>query len=99
MSTDYGLLEPACSPTDEKTEDEIIRVYFHFAERLNGETISTTAFELPDGLTNVDEDDTDSVQSILVSGGTRGRSYRITCTVTTSAGQTLQQTRRVFVRE
>lgn len=99
MTTDYGLSPDCGSPDLDKTPEEIIRVPFHWAARLNGETIATTEFELPDGLTNEDEDDEDSVQSILVSGGSADRTYRITCTVTTSGARTLQQTKRVAVRE
>lgn len=98
MTDDYGLLSAYGSPTDEKTPDETIRVTFHWAARLNGETILTAAYALPDGLTNEDEDDADSVQSILVSGGDEGRTYRVTCTVTTSGSRELQMTRYVAVR-
>lgn len=97
--SDYGLSVDSGAPNYEKTPDETIRVQFHWAEKLDGETIITAAYELPDGLTNVDEDDIDSVQSILVSGGSACRTYRIECTVTTSSARTLQQVKRVVVRE
>lgn len=99
MTSDYGLVDHGGSPNYEKTPDEVILVSFTWAEKLDGETILTAAYELPDGLTNEDEDDTDSVQSILVSGGSATRTYRVECTVTTSAGRTLQQVKRVVVRE
>lgn len=99
MSTDYGLPRDYGSSTHEKTPDETIRVNFHFAERLDGDTISTTVFELPDGLTSVGEYDEDSVQGLLVSGGTHGRVYRVVCKVTTHASAVYQQVRRIVVRE
>ena len=97
--TDYGLADLSGPPLVEKTPDETIRVTFHWAEKLDGETILTAAYELPDGLTNEDEADEDSVQSVLVSGGDDGRTYRVQCTVTTSGARTLQQVKRVAVRE
>lgn len=99
MTTDYGLNETTCAPIYEKTPDEVVRVDFPWATRLDGETISTTAYELPDGLTNDAEIDSGTVQSIRISGGTNGHTYRVTCTITTSGTRTLQWTKRVWVRE
>ena len=53
--SDYGLNGCPRSAEYEKTPDEIVTVPFAWAARLNGETISTATFELPDGLTNVAE--------------------------------------------
>lgn len=98
MTTDYGISVNGGNPNYAKTPDETIRVPFHWAEALDGETLLTTAYELPDGLTNEAEEDEDSVQSVLVSGGNAG-TYRVQCTVTTSGGRELQQVKRVVVRE
>lgn len=97
--SDYDLAGDCGSPNLEKTPDETIRVTFHWAARLDGETLLTTAYELPDGLTNESEEDQDSAQSVLVSGGTAGQLYRVQCTVTTSGSRELQQVKRVAVRE
>lgn len=97
--SDYGLNGDCGSPNYEKTPDETIRVSFTWAEKLDSETILTAAYELPDGLTNEDEADEDSVQSVLLSGGSACRTYRVQCTVMTSGARTLQQVKRVAVRE
>lgn len=99
MSEDYGLTSECGSPTEEKAPGDTIRVTFPWAQRLDGETLLTAAYTLPDGLTNEDTDDQDSVQSILVSGGDSARIYRVTCTITTSGGRELSWTKRVAVRE
>lgn len=100
--SDYGLLNDPGSPNIEKTPDEIIRVPFNWASRLDGETISSDTFELPDGLTNVAEDANASTVSerwIRLSGGTDGRTYEVHNTIVTSGSRTLEQVKRVVVRE
>lgn len=96
---DYGLHGVAGPATDEKTPGETIRVPFHWAERLDGAAITATQYEFPDGLTGVDTEEDGTFRAAIMSSGDAGRTYRVICTVTTNDGRTLQQTRRVAVRE
>lgn len=97
--SDYGLLPCGGSAQYAKTPDEAILVAFEWAARLDGETISSVSYELPDGLTNEAELGSTSVRSVRVSGGTDGRSYRVIGKVTTSATRDLEWVKRVVVRE
>lgn len=97
--SDYNFSDFVGSPNLEKTPDEVIRVPFHWASRLDGETIVSDTFELPDGLTNVAEIDDGTERAIRVSGGDDGRTYRVENTIVTSGSRTLQQVKRVLVRD
>ena len=98
-SGDYGLLSDAGTPQRLKTPDEAITVLFPWASRLDGETISSASYELPDGLTNEADSESGSVAQVRVSGGFHGRLYRVISKVTTSAGQDFEWVKRVGVAE
>lgn len=98
--SDYGLIPDAYGPVSyTKTPDEEIDIPFAWATRLNGETITTDSFELPDGLTSVLESGTQSLRTIRISAGIDGTTYRVIGKVTTSAGRELEWVQRVLVRE
>jgi hypothetical protein len=65
---------------------------------LDGETISSVSYELPDGLTNEAEAGSTSLRTVRVSGGSCGL-YRVIGKVTTSAARDLEWVQRVIVRE
>lgn len=98
MSTDYGLTPDSGPAAYEKTPDEAIVIEFPWAARLNGETISSVSYELPDGLTNEAEVGTGSLRTVRVSAGNNGL-YRVIGKVTTSASRDLEWVKRVIVRE
>jgi hypothetical protein len=98
--SDYGLNGCMRDPiTHQKTADEIIVVPFYWAARLNGETISTRSFELPDGLANDADAASGTITTIRLSGGSDGLSYRVIGKITTSGSRTLEEVRRVIVRD
>jgi hypothetical protein len=97
--TDYGA-DTVCRPSDvAKDPNETQSYVFRWAKELAGETISTSAFTLPDGLASVATSGSDSTRTIRVSGGSDGGQYRITNTITTSGSRTLEKTLRVLVRD
>ncbi len=98
--SDYGLTSAdGGGVTHEKTPDEAITVTFNWAARLDGETISSVSYELPDGLTNAAETGATSVRTVRLTGGTDGCTYRVICKVVTSGTRTLEWVKRVIVRE
>lgn len=102
MTTDYGYSEIAGTPAVAKTEGETIRLVFQWAARLDGETISSDTWELPDGLTNeaTDSNTSDSSERwIRLSGGDDGRTYEVRNLVVTSGSRTLEMVKRVVVRD
>jgi len=95
--SDYGLLPDAGPLNFEKTPDEAITVLFHWASRLNGETISTATYELPDGLTNEADSESGTIAQVRVAGGTDGLTYRVISKVTTNNSQDFEWVKRVKV--
>jgi hypothetical protein len=57
----------------------------------SGETISTSTFTVPSGLTKVSESNTTTAGTVRISGGSAGTTYRIVHQITTSASQTDQR--------
>jgi hypothetical protein len=99
VSNDYGQ-EPLCGQPDyRKTPDEAIRIDFEWAVKLDGETVSSVSYELPDGLTNEAESGTGATRSVRVSGGSTGSIYRVIGKVTTSGTQDFEWVKRVLVEE
>lgn len=53
-----------------------------------GETITTSTWIVPAGITKTTDTDTDTTTTIWLSGGTAGEHYRITNRVVTNQGRT-----------
>ena len=53
----------------------------------SGETISNSAWTVPDGLTKVSDTDSGGVATVWLSGGVLGTLYTVTNTITTSTGR------------
>jgi len=96
---DYDLPTAYGRPQYQKTPDEAIRVVFPWAARLNGETISSISYELPDGLTNAAEIGTGTLRMVRVTGGEECRIYRVISKIVTSGTRTLEWVKRVRVME
>jgi len=60
------------------------------------ETVTASDWTVPAGLTEVNTDFDDDSSTIMVSGGSNGTVYALTCTATTNQGRTVQ--RRVALR-
>lgn len=98
--SDYGDEGEVCYPAlHDKTPDEAIVIEFPWAARLDGETISSRSFELPDGLTNETDAASGTKTTIRVSGGDDGNSYRVIGKITTNQARDLEWVQRVIVRE
>lgn len=99
MIPDYGLCPPLGPAWYAKTPDEGIVIPFYWAARLDGATISSRVFVLPDGLTNAAETTTGSITTIRVTGGDDGGNYRVRAKVTLSDSRVLEQVKRIRVAE
>ncbi len=97
--SDYGLQPEPGAPHRLKTPDEAITVIFPWASRLDGETISSATYELPDGLTNEADSESGTIAQVRVSGGADGRIYRVISKVTSSGSQDFEWVKRVKVAE
>lgn len=97
---DYEPTGTIGGPADyEKDPDGIQDYVFNWAQKLNGDTISTSTFLLPDGLTSVSTSNTTTTATIFVSGGSAGAMYRITNRITTAGSRTRDWTYYIKVSE
>lgn len=100
MSTDYSV----CStvnyvPDYTKDPDDVIDVSFNWVGFLNGDTIATSTFLLPDGLTQDSSSNTTLRTTVWLSGGSAGTLCRVTNRVVTAGGRTKDMTKLVMVVE
>lgn len=63
----------------------------------SGETIDTSAWTVPTGLTKVSDSQSDTVTKIVLSGGTAGEEYRVTNRIVTQGGDIPRTVDRSFV--
>lgn len=96
---DYGIDAAYYPPDYVKDPDSTVDYQFKWSGELDGDTISTSTFLLPDGLTQVSVSNTTTTATIFVSGGTEHQSYRITNRITTAGGRTFDKTIRVLIAE
>jgi len=84
----------------DKDPDEVVRYGIDFVDRVDdGVTLSSgTWSSSPAGLTLSASAVATTVASVLVAGGSIGSAHEVTVTVTTSDGQTLQQTATLQIR-
>lgn len=100
MSYDYGdPVSDGYAPDFEKDPNSVEDFAFNWVMDLNGDSITSSSFELPDGLTQVSIANDATKTQIFVSGGARGQTYRITNRIVTSGGRTFDKTIRIYVKE
>lgn len=65
----------------------------------DGDTIVSSEWIVPDGLTKDSQSTTTTVATVWLSGGTAGQAYEITNRITTSQGRTDDRSILIVVRE
>jgi hypothetical protein len=71
-----------------KDPGEKLKYTFDWVDWLSsGETISTSSWTVPSGLTKVAEVNTTTTSTVTLDGGTLGTTYRCKLTITTNQGQ------------
>jgi hypothetical protein len=100
MSDDYGSYNCSTGTPDYLKDPDSTEDYqFNWAPELDGDTISSVSWSLPDGLTQVSTSNTTTTATIFVSGGSEGSQYRIRCRVVTAGGRTWDRTIRIQVED
>lgn len=98
--TDYSSCLSSAWPIDyEKDADSTEDFPINWAGKLDGDTIDTSIWELPDGLTQVSASNTATTTNIFVSRGTECMTYRLRNRITTVGGRTYDKTIYVRIRE
>jgi hypothetical protein len=99
LTDDYGSYSGSCAAPDFELDPDATDDYtFALAPELDGDTIDTVTFLLPDGLTEVSSSNTDTTATIFLTGAECGVTYRVTCHYTTTGGRTRDKTIRVVGR-
>lgn len=82
-----------------KDPDEVLDYELDWSVRLGTDTISTSTWIVPTGITkNSDTSDSTSA-TIWLSGGTAGESYTFTNRITTTGGRTMDESVKLKVKD
>ena len=85
----------------DKDPSDVIDYGLDYANWLEtGEEITgTPTWTVPTGITKSAQANTTTTATAMLSGGTAGKIYIVSCTVNTTAGRTLQRSFRVHVKQ
>ncbi len=70
-----------------------------WSDWLGADTIATSTWTVPTGLTKTDESKTDTSATVWLSGGTAGQIYTVMNHIVTVGGRTDERSFRVFVQD
>lgn len=82
-----------------KDENEILDYVIDWTDRLAQDTISTSTWTVPSGLTESSSSSTTTTTTVWLSGGTTGTTYDVLNRITTAAGRTMDQTVRIKIAD
>lgn len=85
---------PQVSPKDPA---EVELFVFDWTDALAGDTIATSDWTVPAGITEDATADDDTTTRITLSGGTDGLAYEVSCSITTAGGRQLKRSMIVVV--
>ena len=97
--SDYGFYQRPSHPDFEQDPDSILDYPFEWGPELEGDSIETSTFVLPDGMTLVNQTLNGSLAVAYVSGPQCGIVYRLTNRITTGDGRSIDKTVRILGRE
>jgi hypothetical protein len=86
-------------PDFTKDSHEVLDYRVDWSEWLDADTISTSTWHVPDGITQDAENETTTTATIWLSGGTTGENYNVTNHITTAGGRTGERTITIKVRD
>lgn len=70
----------------------------NWADYLGAQTISSSSWSVPTGITQDSVSNTSSAATIWLTGGTHGQEYVITNQITTSGGQIAERSIKILCR-
>jgi hypothetical protein len=82
-----------------KDPDAVLDYNVDWEDWLGSDTIASVSHTVPTGLTLDSETYTNTVATAIISGGTAGTRYEITCQITTAGGLTDDRSYYIRVRE
>lgn len=81
-----------------KDPDEVLDYEIDWTSRLGGDTIVTSTWTVPTGVTKNSDTFTGSTTIVWLSGGTEPKTYGILNRITTAGGRTMDQTVDLTIR-
>lgn len=82
-----------------KDPDDVLDYHIDWAAWLNGDTIATSSWLVPAGITKDSDSNTDETATIWLSGGTASTIYQVTNRIVTAAGRTKDQSIWIAIQE
>ncbi len=84
-----------------KDTDEVLDYQILWADRLGtgGDTIDTSVWEVPDGITKDSDSNTGTTTTIWLSGGETGQTYALLNRITTDQLRTMDQTVYIKIKD
>jgi hypothetical protein len=86
-------------PWDAKDPNEVLDYDLDWYARLDGDTISTSTWTVPGGITKNSDSHGTTATKIWLSSGTTGSSYDITNRIVTAGGRTMDHTETLMVED
>lgn len=83
----------------DKDPDAVLDYELNWSAWLNGDSIATSTWDVPSGLTKVSDSFTSTATKIWLSGGSYGQTYAIRNRITTAAGRTDDRTVSLRIRQ
>lgn len=77
--------------TYQKDTNDILDYTMDWSAWLGSDTISTSSWTVPTGLTSVTTSNTTTSTTVWLSGGTTGVAYTVTNQIVTSGGRTVEK--------
>jgi hypothetical protein len=81
-----------------KDPEEVVDYQIDWTATLGVDTIATSAWVVPVGITKDSDSNTTTAAVVWISGGTDGQRYDLKNTITTAAGRTYEENISLFVR-
>lgn len=82
-----------------KDPDAVEDYVFNWLAELDDDTIATSVWVVPVGITKDSDSNDDSTTTVWLSGGSAGAYYQVTNRITTVGGRTLDRTATFIVRQ
>jgi hypothetical protein len=89
----------ALSWTSPKDPNEVKDYEIDWSDLLDTDTISTTTWLMPTGVTKNSDTNTTTTTTIWLSSGTAGTTYSLTNRITTAGGRTYDRTVKLKVKD
>jgi hypothetical protein len=83
----------------DKDPDEVLDYSLNWSPRLDSDTIATSTWVVPAGITKNSDTNTTTTTTIWLSSGVASTTYDILNRITTAGGRTMDQTVKLKVKE